>query len=148
MVFRKKKRHTIKTQIIIDIVTKVIICIAFASGKTHDFKIYTESIGSAVLDEILMLADSGYQGILNLHQNSKIPKKKPKNGELTDEEKAENTKLSKERIFVENMIAKIKVFKIVSNRYRNSRRRFALRMSLVCGIINYESTHHVQKAIC
>jgi len=118
----------------------VIICVAFATGKTHDFKIYTESIGTAVIDEILMLADSGYQGILDLHQNSKIPKKKPRNGELTAEEKEENTNLSKQRIFVENMIAKIKVFKIVSNKYRNRRKRFALRMSLICGIINFENS--------
>jgi len=37
------------------------------------------------------------------------------------------------------MIAKIKVFKCVSNTYRNRRKRFNLRMSLICGIINFEA---------
>ena len=54
---------------------------------------------------------------MKLHKNSEIPKKKPKGGELTDEEKAENRQLSSLRILIENIIAKIKVFKITSNRY-------------------------------
>ncbi|MCL1935887.1 MAG: IS5/IS1182 family transposase, partial [Defluviitaleaceae bacterium] len=42
------------------------------------------------------------------------------------------------RIFIENIIAKIKVFKCVSNTYLNRLKRFNLRMSLICGIINFE----------
>jgi hypothetical protein len=37
--------------------------------------------------------DSGYQGILKLHKNSETPKKKPKDGELTYGEKAENRRI-------------------------------------------------------
>jgi len=82
--------------------------------------------------------DSGYQGILKLHKNSETPTKKPKGGELTAEEKAENRRISRDRILVENINAKIKVFKITAYKYRNRRKRFALRMSLICGILNYE----------
>jgi len=84
--------------------------------------------------------DSGYQGVVKLHKNSETPKKKPRGGELTCEEKAENKRQSKIRILVENAIAKIKVFKIVANKYRNRRKRFGLRMALICGIINLENT--------
>jgi len=83
--------------------------------------------------------DAGYQGILKLHANSETPKKKPKGGELTVEEKAENKRLSQERILIENINAKIKVFKIVANIYRNRRKRFGLRMALICGFINFEN---------
>ena len=83
--------------------------------------------------------DSGYQGILKLHIKSETPKKKPKGGELTAEEKAENKRLSQERILIENVNAKVKVFKIVANKYRNRRKRFGLRMALICGIINFEA---------
>ena len=85
-----------------------------------------------------MRLDSGYQGILRLHQNSETPKKKPKGKELTAEEKAENHRISRERILIENVNAKIKVFKITANKYRNRRSRFALRMSLICAILNFE----------
>ena len=83
--------------------------------------------------------DSGYQGILRLHKNSKTPKKKPKGGILTAEGKAGNKRLSSERIMIENITAKIKVFKITANKYRNRRKRFGLRMALLCGLINYEN---------
>jgi hypothetical protein len=76
---------------------------------------------------------------LKFHGNSETPKKKPKGNELTAEEKAENKRLSQERILIENVNAKIKVFKIVANKYRNRRKRFGLRMALICGIINYEA---------
>jgi hypothetical protein len=82
--------------------------------------------------------DSGYQGILRLHVSSETPKKKPKGGELTPEEKADNRRISRERILIENINAKIKVFKVVANKYRSRRNRFKLRMSLICGICNFE----------
>jgi len=86
----------------------------------------------------LFQGDSGYQGVLKLHKNSEIPKKKPRGGVLSVEEKAENRRISRLRVFVENVIAKFKVFKILSNKYRNRRKRYDLRASLICGIINYE----------
>jgi hypothetical protein len=124
--------------LIVDAKSGEIICTAHAAGSQHDFKLYENSIGSAVSNEIKIQGDSGYQGILRLHKNSETPKKKPKGGQLTDEEKAENRRISRERIIIENTNAKIKVFKIVANKYRNRRNRFGLRMALICGIINFE----------
>jgi len=83
--------------------------------------------------------DSGYQGIVEIHKNSETPKKKPKGGELTQEEKFENRRISRERILIENINAKIKVFKIMANKYRNRRKRHNLRTNLICGIINFET---------
>jgi uncharacterized protein YifE (UPF0438 family) len=99
---------------------------------------YKNTIGSQVVTEIKIKADSGYQGILKLHANSLIPIKKSKKKPLTDEEKAFNRELSSERIFIEYTNAVIKVFRCMSSRYRNRRKRHLLRMSLICGIINFE----------
>lgn len=93
-------------------------------GKTHDFKLYEEAIGNAVSDDIKMCADSGYQGLLKCHKNSEAPKKNPKDGQLTEEDIANNRRISRERMFTENINAKIKVFKITANKYRNRRKRF------------------------
>ncbi|MCM1055896.1 MAG: hypothetical protein NC394_10295, partial [Bacteroides sp.] len=71
--------------------------------------------------------------------NSEIPKKKPKGRELTEDEKRENRRISHERILIENINAKIKVFKIMKYPYRNRRLRHCLRLNLICGIINFES---------
>jgi len=55
----------------------------------HDFKLYEQSVGENVLGCILVDGDSGYQGILKFHKNSLTPKKKPKGGVLSVEDKAE-----------------------------------------------------------
>jgi len=101
--------------------------------------LYEQSIGSSVSGNIKICADSGYQGILKLHKNSQTPNKKAKGRDLSNEEKNENRRISRKRILVENINAKIKVFKITANRYRNRRNRFGLRMAIICGIINFEN---------
>ena len=133
----KKKRHTIKTQIIINGETTEIICIAQAMGKTHDFKLFKDEFVG--IDELIqLLADSGYQGIIEFHANSKTPIKKRKNKELTPEEKAYNRDLSRLRIVIENINRRIKRFKIMCDRYRNKRKRHGLRMTLLCGLHNMD----------
>lgn len=117
----------------------IIICTAEDYGKTHDFALYKNTIGSRMLDCIKEQADSGYQGISKFHQNSETSKKKPKGRELTDDEKRENRRISHERILIENINAKIKVFRIMKYPYRNRRMRHYLRLNLICGIINFES---------
>jgi len=90
------------------------------------------------LKRIKIGADSGFQGIAKIHINSDTPRKKSKNKPLTKEDKAYNRNLSQERIGNENAIGFIKRFKIVAERYRNRRKRFGLRFSLLAGICNYE----------
>ncbi len=39
----KKKRHTLKAQLVVDKKDLAVICIAFANGKRHDFRLFKES---------------------------------------------------------------------------------------------------------
>ena len=75
-----------------------IIATAFANGSTHDFRLFKES-KTAIAKQILCLADSGYQGLMDLHANSKIPTKKSKHHPLTLAQKKANRELSQQRIF-------------------------------------------------
>jgi DDE superfamily endonuclease len=84
------------------------------------------------------LGDKGYQGIHKLHAKSRIPKKKPRRGELSREEKKSNQELAKVRVVGEHINRKLKIFKILSERYRNRRKRFGLRFNLIAGLYNYE----------
>jgi hypothetical protein len=99
---------------------------------------YKDSVGNAMLKKIKVQGDSGFQGIAKLHANSETPKKSSKKNPMTDEEKANNRRIAQERILIENINAKIKVFKILANKYRSRRKRHNLRMSLICGIYNRE----------
>jgi len=106
-------------------------------GKTHDFKLFKDKfIG---IDELIqILGDSGYQGIIKFHVNSKTPIKKRRKQELTKEEKKYNHELSKLRILIENVNRRIKRFKIMCDRYRNKRKRHGLRMTILCGLHNMD----------
>ena len=84
------------------------------------------------------ITDSGYTGIKKLQKNSKLPKKSSKKKPLTREERKDNQKISSERVLNENVIGSLKRFKIISDRYRNRRKRFGLRFNLIAGIHNYE----------
>ncbi|WP_333030390.1 MULTISPECIES: transposase family protein [unclassified Microcoleus] len=67
-----------------------------------------------------------------------IPRKKPKNGKLSRIEKDYNRVLAQERIVIEHVNRSLKIFKILSSRYRNRRRRYGLRCNLLSAIYNYE----------
>lgn len=87
---------------------------------------------------ILLISDTGFQGIKKMHFNSLHPKKKSKKKPLTKYEKKQNKIISSQRITNEHVIGMIKRFKIVADRYRNRRSRFGLRFNLISGICNYE----------
>jgi hypothetical protein len=89
-------------------------------------------------ESLEVLADSGYQGLQKLHEKSETPRKKPRQGELTDEQKQSNRELARRRVVVEHVIRSLKIFRILAERYRNRRKRFAIRFNLVAGLHNYE----------
>jgi len=90
-------------------------------------------------ENVKILGDSGYQGIKKLHENSETPIKKPKNRELTDEEKQYNYEVSQRRIFIEHVNRRLKIFRICKEVYRNKGKRMELRIKLIAAIYNLMS---------
>ncbi|MCX6994423.1 MAG: IS5 family transposase [Chlamydiae bacterium] len=133
----KKKKHTLKTQLVVDKKSLKIICLAFSNGKRHDFRLFKES-KTQIHPQINVITDTGYQGLQKLHAKTQMPKKKSKKNPLTKKDKLSNQSLSRERVANENVIGMIKRFKIIADRYRNRRKRFALRFNLIAGIYNLE----------
>jgi IS5 family transposase len=115
----------------------MIVATDFGQGSQHDFVLFKDS-RTGLAKHIACLADAGYQGINNLHENSQIPAKRSKLHPLTQEQKAANRKLSHTRILVENVIRRLKIFRILLERYRNRRKRFSLRFNLIAAICNLE----------
>ena len=114
-----------------------IICVALGKGRKHDFRLFKES-RTRILSAILSITDSAYQGIAKLHAKSLLPKKNTKKNPLTKQEKAANRAISSQRVLNENVIAVLKRFRILADKYRNRRKRFSLRFNLISGICNYE----------
>ena len=126
-----------KTQVVVAKGIRTVICTAFAVGKQHDFRLFKES-KTHIHPNISAETDTGYIGIKKIHANSVLPKKASKNNPLTSNDKDFNRKISSERVTNEHAIGFIKRFKILSERYRNRRKRFGLRFNLIAGICNYE----------
>ena len=135
----KKLKKNQKKQIVKNISGKI-LSVSIGKRRIHDFNIFKKSNANKRILISKVLADLGYMGINKICRNSKIPNKRKKNESLTKEEKRENKELSSKRIIIENINAKIKVFKITKYPYRNRRKRFGLRMNLICAIINLDSS--------
>ena len=91
-----------------------------------------------VKTNVKILADTGYQGIQKIHQNSVIPIKRKRGEILTKDQKTFNHRLSSKRVVIENVIGLLKRFRIISDKYRNRRSRFGLRFNLIASFHNYE----------
>ena len=117
--------------------TTEIVATAFAHGSKHDFQLFKDD-QTEIAQHIRILADAGYQGLAELHENCQTPFKKSKYHPLTQKEKQRNRALARKRILIEHIFRKLKVFRILSERYRNRRKRFALRFNLIAAIYNLE----------
>ena len=125
----KKKRHTQKAQVIAEQKSAQIVATAFSYGSKHDFQLFKDD-GSDFAEHLRILAE--------LHENCQTPFKKSKYHALTEREKQKNRVLARKRMVIEHIFRTLKVFRILSERYRNRRKRFALRFNLIAAIYNLE----------
>jgi hypothetical protein len=86
-------------------------------------------------------ADTGDQGLAKLHANSLLPKKRSKRQPLDKEDKRRNRAISSTRCGSEHILRELKIYKILAERYRNRRRRFALRFNLISALYNLNLLH-------
>ena len=130
----KKKRHTLKTQIYCDQQGKILDITSGHRGPKADVKIWNETELPKPLKEKPKLGDKAYQGA---DKPTITPKKKPKGGELTEEEKENNRQISQERIHVEHSIRKVKGFRIVRDEYRLAPGIFPTIVAVVVGLLQF-----------
>lgn len=133
----KKKRHTNKTEIRITPLGRIIHVSKTTPGAVHDFAVYKEE--PPIPKDSTALADSGYQGLDKLHARTEIPFKATKNKPLDKEDKAYNRALSSIRVKVENVLKQLKIFRILSERYRNKNKRYNLKFNIISGIVNFKN---------
>lgn len=135
----KKGQHTIKTQVLSDGKGQVLDIDAGHRGPKADIKLYeesrlTEKLPGALRDKP-RYGDKAYAD--QKHPEFITPKKKPKGGELTQEEKTRNQEISRERVPVEHSIRRVKGFRILRDQYRMARGIFPTVASAVVGLIQF-----------
>ena len=124
----------------VDKATGLILAAASGKGREHDFHLFKRN-GRQAHDDTEMLADSGYQGLAKLHPHCRTPHKRRRKAiALTDQQRAHNRTLASERVCVEHVIRRLKVFRILKETYRHRRRRHGLRVHLLAGLHNLDLT--------
>jgi len=99
-------------------------------GRTHDKKIYDRSKTYHPPD-IRSFGDTGYIGTALT-----VPHKRFKNKGLTAAQKKHNRELSSKRVCVENGIGKMKIWRIVKDRFRHGKFNHTLIMKNIAGLQN------------
>jgi hypothetical protein len=127
----KKKRHTLKSQIVTD-GTGEILEVSFGHrGPTSDKRLYEESGVAERYPDAVKQGDLGYQGI----DGVEVPHKKPRGGELTGEQRESNRSFSGSRVVVEHGIRRVKAFRVVRDEFRLALGLFPLVASAVVGLV-------------
>lgn len=130
----KKKRHTLKSQLLTDQRGTILAVSGGHRGPKSDVKIWNETALPDELQEKPKLGDKAYIGA---EKPTQTPQKKPKGGELSDAEKVANRQLAQERIYVEHSIRKVKGYRIVRDEYRLAQGIFPTIVSVVVGLIQF-----------
>ena len=142
----KKKRHTLKNQVIVVRKRKKVgrrkagqkekrrLCVAAvsqtATGKVHDKKVYDRT-RTLVPPGAARLGDTDYQGT-----TLRTPVKRRRGQKLTRRQRRGNQRLSRQQLAVEHGIGKMKIWRIAAERYRNPVRRHTLVLKNVAGLHN------------
>ena len=138
----KKKRHTIKHQVVVVRKRKRrgrrgekrrvrLAAVSGASpGSVHDKKVYDGS-RLELPEGVTGYGDTGYQGT-----GLRTPAKKKPKGRLTGRQRRGDRRLGRKRVAAEHGIGKMKVWRIAAEKYRNPRRRHTLIFKNVAGLQN------------
>lgn len=134
----KKKKHTVKTQILVNRGGLITHKSGYRRGRIHDYELWKRTHPS-IPPDVEVGADSGYQGIRKdfPEMKSRIPKKSSKLKPLTRLEKKRNKDLSRDRVVVEHAIARVKKFNIIGQTFRNRLSGYDAKTSIVAGLVNF-----------
>jgi hypothetical protein len=128
----KKKQHTFKSQIVTLPEGKDIVdAIAGKKGPTSDISVFRQQQSRFAAGQGFD-GDKAYTGA----DHVQTPHKKPRNKDLTSEQKAQNKEFSStRRIFVEHMIRLVRIFRVAKERFRLHSDTYEQVILTVCGLV-------------
>jgi len=106
-------------------------------GRVHD-KCIADEARYTLPTGIILYQDAGFQGFNLPGVQIMQPKKKPRNGTLTPQEKEENQRISSTRVHIEHVIGDIKWYRITRDIIRLGCSEFRdMVMETCCGLHNF-----------
>ena len=137
----RQKAHTLKNNVVVGAEDrKVKYLSGTCEGRRHDKKLCDEE-NPTFPEGITLYKDKGFEGYEPEGVKTVQPKKKPRGGELSLEDKVGNAVISGVRIVVEHVISGVKRCRIVKDVFRNTKTGFDdLVMEIACGLHNLRTS--------
>jgi DDE superfamily endonuclease/Helix-turn-helix of DDE superfamily endonuclease len=134
----KRKKHTIKTQYMVNSEGTILHKTGHARGRIHDYEIFKNKHPTTPM-QVENILDLGYMGVKNDFPTVKyvLPFRKKRKSGLSGGEKKHNRKHSKLRVIVEHTICRIKKFGIMGTKFRNKLGRYDHASDIVSGLVNF-----------
>jgi hypothetical protein len=141
----KKKRHTIKNQLMVNNRGYVLHKANHKKGCRHDYDVYKKN-HPVTPPKVVNVFDLGYLGIETdfPEQLSALPYKKKRRQELSQDEKEYNKFHFKKRIVIEHTICRLKKYRIMSDIFRKKLGKHDRVSDIVSGLVNYMIMNHLQ----
>jgi hypothetical protein len=131
----KKKKHMVKNAVIATMLGMILFVSPNYAGPVHDKRM---AEGYTIPPGFALWQDTGYQGYAPEGVTVVQPTKKPKGGELSEEQRHENRSISSVRVRIEHFIGGVKRFRIVKDECRAYKDNFRETIFVTCsGLYNF-----------
>lgn len=136
----KRKRHTVKTQIVVNSQGLIIHKTGHKKGRRHDYDIYKKD-HPLTPKKVVNVFDLGYLGVERDFPDlkSSMPNRKRRKQDLSQEEKECNQNHSRKRMVIEHTICRLKKYRIMGDTFRNRLRKYNRVSDIVSGLVNYRT---------
>ena len=148
----KAGRHTAKVQYAVNANGLIVHNSKHSPGRVHDVRVYrmkhptfpaglpsqNETGGGGRRARVRAYVDKGYPGAQEMYEDVEVlaPIRRKPGKKLSDVEKAFNRLHSKIRVYVEHAIRRVKIWRIMGDRYRNQLKKYGRINDVVCGLVN------------
>lgn len=137
----KKKRHTLKTQLVVGQTGKILLLSKPYSGKHHDYDMFKrERTADSIPKESHTYLDRGFQGVKkdfpSHHWLTPVKCNRWKRT-LTRSQKIFNTKLAQKRIKVEHVISRLKKYTFLASVFRNRNTYYQTDFRNIAALTNF-----------
>jgi DDE superfamily endonuclease/Helix-turn-helix of DDE superfamily endonuclease len=127
----KQQSHTFKNSVISCSKGEDIIDVTIgAKGPEADINLFRQQQLKFSSSQ-QFIGDKAYVGA----SQTTTPTKKPKGKELTSEQKQENQQISRQRIFIEHLIRRLKIFRIAADKFRLNPHNYEQVILTICGLV-------------
>ena len=139
----KRKRHTLKTQLMISRRGRILHVSQPVPGRVHDYALFKQlHTAERLPPKTRLYLDRGYDGAATAYPSPdfSLPVKRRRNHRvLTRGERLHNAWQAKQRILVEHVLARMKKYQVLAQVYRHRIARYGQIVRNIAALVNFRT---------